>query len=438
MKRQTTDDRRPMTDVAPRTLPDGWKQARLGDAFPVTKKPTKLRYENFLQIPFVPMDLIPIGELFFDKFLLKTPQELTSGTYFEPGDVLVAKITPSFENGKQGIIPDLPTPFGIATTEVIPLKDVEGISDRFFLFYNLLRGAVRTELAGKMEGSTGRQRLSKSTLENLLVSLPPLPEQRAIAYALRTVQQARAARQRELTLERERKAALMEHLFTHGTRNEPRKRTEIGEMPESWRVVKLGDVCEFLQYGTSKQCNLDSSGIPVLRIPNVIGGKIDTSELKFIKLQRREADGLRLEVGDLIFVRTNGRREYTGRCAVYKGELGETLFASYLIRARLQSQTLIPEFVRIYTELPEGRQYLSGRASHAADGKFNINTQTIKGVIVPIPLIEEQQIIVETIEACNAKIAALEREAQVLDELFRAMLDELMTGRLRLTTLVRK
>ena len=69
--------------------------------------------------------------------------------------------------------------------------------------------------------------------------LPPLPEQHAIAHVLRAVQAAREARQREVSLERERKAALMAHLFTHGTRGEPTKQTPIGEMPVSWEVKAL-------------------------------------------------------------------------------------------------------------------------------------------------------------------------------------------------------
>ena len=90
--------------------------------------------------------------------------------------------------------------------------------------------------------------------------------------------------------------------------------------------------------------------MPVLRIPNVIDGRVDLSDLKYIKLPDRVIQNLRLENGDLLFVRTNGRREYIGRCAVYNGELKESLFASYLIMARLKPNTLLPGFVRMYTE----------------------------------------------------------------------------------------
>ena len=71
-------------------------------------------------------------------------------------------------------------------------------------------------------------------LRELSVVIPSLPEQRAIASILGAIQEAKFARQKEIALERERKAALMEHLFSHGTKGEPRKQTEIGEIPESW------------------------------------------------------------------------------------------------------------------------------------------------------------------------------------------------------------
>ena len=188
--------------------PSHWQTVVLKETFRFTTKPRGLRYAAYDEVPFVPMDMIPAGRLFFDQFETRKGSEVTSGTYFEPGDILVPKITPSFENGKQGIISKLPLPFGVATTEVIPIAEIPGISDKTYLFYYLLRHEVRTELAGTMAGTTGRQRLNQSVLENLEIPLPPLPEQRAIAHILRAVQAAREARQREVSLERERKAAL--------------------------------------------------------------------------------------------------------------------------------------------------------------------------------------------------------------------------------------
>jgi len=85
--------------------------------------------------------------------------------------------------------------------------------------------------------------ISLERLRDVELPIPPLPKQRAISRVLRAVQQAREARMREIALERERKAALMEHLFRHGTRGEATKETEIGEMPESWATIQLEDAC---------------------------------------------------------------------------------------------------------------------------------------------------------------------------------------------------
>jgi type I restriction enzyme, S subunit len=316
----------------------------------------------------------------------------------------------------------------------IIIKDRNVLDKHYLVFYlSSARGQTEIDLR---TAKTSQPKLAIGRIQQIPVVLPPLPEQSAIAHTLRTIQKAKEARQRELELERERKAALMQYLFTHGTRNEPRKKTELGDIPQSWQVVKLGKVCKFLQYGTSKKCDLDSSGLPVLRIPNVIGGKIDTGDLKFVKLSSNEVESLMLKLGDLLFVRTNGRREYTGRCAVFSGELQEALFASYLIRARLDTEHLLPEFAQFYTMTYQGKKYLSERASSASDGKFNINTQTIKSVLIPKPDIDEQGEIINALQASDTKIAALEQEAAFLDELFRAMLEELMTGRLSALPLV--
>ena len=195
-------------------IPESWETLGLGKVAVFTKKPRDLRYSDYSEVPFVPMELIPIAKLFSQEFTLKTNDELKSGTYFEPGDILLPKITPSFKNGKQCIIKELPTPFGIATTEVIPIREVEGVSDISYLFYYLLLPNVRISLAGKMQGTTGRQRLSKDALVNLQIPLPPLPEQRAIANVFQAIDEKTAALEKEVEHLNELFHAMLEELMT--------------------------------------------------------------------------------------------------------------------------------------------------------------------------------------------------------------------------------
>ena len=116
--------------------------------------------------------------------------------------------------GKQCIIKELPTPFGIATTEIIPIREVEGISHISYLFYYLLLPNVRISLAGKMQGTTGRQRLSKDALVNLHIPLPPLPEQRAIAAVFHAIDEKVATLEQEAKHLDELFHAMLDELMT--------------------------------------------------------------------------------------------------------------------------------------------------------------------------------------------------------------------------------
>ena len=208
----TKNEPRKQTEIG--EIPESWEVARFGDVTTLTKKPRDLRYSEYKEIPLVPMELIPIAKLVSGEFILKTNDELKSGTYFEPGDILLSKITPSFENGKQCIINDLPTPFGVATTKIIPIREVAGVSDKFYLFYYLLLPNVRTSLAGKMQGTTGRQRLNKEALVNLEIPLPPLTEQRAIASIFQAIDEKTAALKKEVEHLDELFHAMLDELMT--------------------------------------------------------------------------------------------------------------------------------------------------------------------------------------------------------------------------------
>jgi type I restriction enzyme, S subunit len=312
-------------------------------------------------------------------------------------------------------------PFALGADGTKLLLPNRTILDTEFLYFSFLNLSIPNK---------GYNRHSKYFRE-LPISFPQnKDEQIAIAGVLRTTAEALESRRAELGLEREHKSALQNFLFTRGTREESLKLTKIGEVPKSWTVGRLDDYLESLKYGTSKRCDASPEHAPVLRIPNVIAERIDTRDIKYAKLTIAEIERHKLEVGDILFVRTNGRREYVGRCAVYKGTPPHALFASYLIRARLRKDVLSSDYFQAYATTERGKRYLSGNASNAADGKFNINTQTIKNVVLPIPPMEEQKEIEKILLACDDKISALEREIIVFDEFFNAILSEVMSGKL--------
>ncbi|WP_456326381.1 restriction endonuclease subunit S [Palaeococcus sp. (in: euryarchaeotes)] len=170
----------------------------------------KKKLSQFDSIAFIPMGLIPENDI-FARYEIREPANIKSYSYSEPGDILLAKITPSFENGKQGIVPEnVPNGFALATTEVYPLyiKDTNSL-DRMYLFYILRSKYAREILEDQMLGTTGRQRVPKEAVLKLKIPLPPLEEQQRIVAYLDSISE-RAQKLVKLYEEREKE---LEQLF---------------------------------------------------------------------------------------------------------------------------------------------------------------------------------------------------------------------------------
>ena len=194
------------------TEPRRWIQ--VSDAYEITKKPRELDTSSLESVPFVPMAGIPQGGPYTPDFTLKAPAEIRSGIYFERGDILVAKITPSFENGKQALAIELPTHFGFATTEVIPLRPRHKGHDRRLLFFYLLHPDVRHFVAERMEGTTGRQRVPPAVLLGLPFPEFASDEQRAISNALEVIQNSIDLHRRKRNVLEDLFKALLHNLMT--------------------------------------------------------------------------------------------------------------------------------------------------------------------------------------------------------------------------------
>ena len=296
-----------------------------------------------------------------------------------------------------------------------------------FLYFLLLHVDLKRIL-----GDVGVPGLNREMAYKEKIEFPAAKaEQQKIAGVLRAVQRAVEQQERLIALTTELKKALLHQLFTQGLRGEIQKQTEIGPVPESWEVVTQENAALAFDYGTSVKCEHGKAGFPVLRIPNVIGGSIDLGDLKYGQPKRRELEQLRLRDGDLLFVRTNGVLENAGRCALYRGELEGCYFASYLIRVRVDSTKVLPAFVNEYARTELGRSFLSGRAIRTADGKFNINSGTLKRVPLPLPSLDEQQEIIRQLDLIERKLKLHEAKRRSLADLFRTVLHQLMTAQIR-------
>lgn len=308
---------------------------------------------------------------------------------------------------------------------------VEKVEPRFYVYF--LQCAF-TQL-GIFEGAGNKTtipNLSRSRLAGLEVPQPGIDEQRAIVAALARVREAMEVQNQLIIFVQDLKRTAMQVLFTRGLRGEAQKETEIGLIPKSWDIVNFSSVRDHLQYGTSVKCTYELSEYPVLRIPNIESDRINSTDIKYCRLSDAEAAKFRLEIGELIFIRTNGVLRRLGACAVYTGEPANALFASYLIRAQLKSDRVNPHFAAYYFGSEMGTNIITGRATPASDGKYNLNTGIIDSLPLPLPsTLDEQNEIVSILDAIDRKIELHQKKRALLDDLFKALLHKLMTGEIQ-------
>lgn len=186
--------------------------------------------------------------------------------------------------------------------------------------------------------------------------------------------------------------------------------TDETALPPGWRWSTVGELAVLVQYGSSAKASENPSGVPVLRMGNIVDGKLDLGELKYLPRDHKEFPDLLLKPGDLLFNRTNSA-ELVGKSAVYKGNPEPCSLASYLIRVRLGNQ-LSPNLLAYYLNSANGRAWARSVASQQV-GQANVNGTKLRALPVPVPPLDEQRRIVAEIEKqftrLDAGVASLKR-----------------------------
>lgn len=318
-------------------------------------------------------DFVPMASVSEQGYMAVSEQRPYSDvkkgfTAFKNDDVILAKITPCFENNKITRV-DVTTDYAFGSTEFHVLRCKSGKVDPDYLAYFLRQDSVRKSAERRMTGSGGQRRVPKAFLEELQIPLPPLDEQKRIAAILDQADDLRRLRARALEKLNTLGQAIFHEMF--------------GNISE-WQP--LSEIVTEFRYGTSNKAG--SGGYPTLRIPNVVAGSLNLAEIKTVEVTPAEEARLRLKTGDLLFVRTNGNPDNVGRCACFdpsspkKLGFGDVwIYASYLIRARLVS-TANPDFVAFYINSPEGRKSIQERIKTSA-GQYNLNTEGLGSLMIP-------------------------------------------------------
>ncbi len=188
-------------------------------------------------------------------------------------------------------------------------------------------------------------------------------------------------------------------------------------------IERLRDSISYLQYGTSERATEEPVGTAVLRMANMQKEVWDLGTLKYLNVSQEEKEHYLLKIGDLLFNRTNSK-ELVGKCTEFNLD-GDYIFASYLIRVRLNTEKLLPQYVTAFLSSNLGRMQIDAVSRQIA-GMTNINAEEIKDLLIPVPNRAQQLLLVKKMEDAFHLKQKKEQEAQdLLDGIDDYLLKEL-------------
>jgi type I restriction enzyme S subunit len=408
-------------------LPNGWTAAAVGD---LVRFNPKTEEQDEMPCGFVPMQGLGTAYRAGVQVQATRPwgEVKKAYTHFRDGDVLVAKVTPCFENGKAGLATGLPNGIGAGSSEFCVFRPAEGVDGRYLLGW-LSTEDFRRRATVAMTGSVGLKRVPKDVFLGELLPVAPSAEQRRIADKLDTALarvdavNERLARVAPL-LKRFRQSVLAAATSGRLTAEWRASQSNLAE----WKQCTLAEVADDFGYGSAAKSS-KSGEVPVLRMGNIQGGQIEWGDLVFTS-DAGEIQRYLLRDGDVLFNRTNSP-ELVGKSAVYRGSR-RAIFAGYLIRVRC-SALLLPDFLNFSLCSPAGREYC-WRVKSDGVSQSNINAAKLRAFPLSLPSVSEQAEIVRRVELLFAYADRLEARLQAAqtaaDRLTPALLAKAFRGEL--------
>lgn len=292
-----------------------------------------------------------------------------------------------------------------------------------FIYYYMLKYPLSGEHA-----KTTLPSLQKPDIENYYIPLPPLPEQKAIANVLSIVQENIEKTEAVISSTKELKKSLMNHLFTYGpvpiteTEKVKLKETDIGLIPEEWKVVRLEEVGKIFTGTTPNTKKREYYGNNYMFISP---GDMGKNKYIYATAKYLSSEGIKVSRSlpkNSILVVCIGAT--IGKTGMTSEDVSTT---NQQINSIIAFKHIDPNY--IYYSLSKRAKYLINQAGRAAVPIVNKSIfSKFEIVLSPLPIQKE---IADILSAVDAKIEAEENKAKALEKLFQSLLNDLMTGKIR-------
>ena len=311
------------------------------------------------------------------------------------------------------------------------LRNDNGEFNNRYYYYLLQSNMFRNQFFECGVGGTGNQaNVSIADLNNIKVLKLPTREQEKIASILSTVDEQIDNVDALIEKNKELKKGLMQTLLTKGIGHTKFKRSEIGEIPEEWELESMNKIVTSTQLGTNT-LGKENEKIPMLKMGNLTIGGFDFNKLEYISEEELEMNKeYILSNGDFLF-NTRNTLELVGKSAVWNSQIDKAIFNSNIMRIKYCSK-INDFYMGYYFSSDIGWKQLksisTGTTSVAA-----IYTKDLMKIKVIIPSIGEQEKIVSILLEVDKKIEEYENKKQKLEELKKGLMQQLLTGMIRVT-----
>lgn len=267
---------------------------------------------------------------------------------------------------------------------------------------------------GYVNGTT-RLKLTQASMNTIPIPLPPLAEQQRIVEVIESLFEkldtAKELVQNALDSFENHKAAILHKAFTGEL--SAKWREENGVSFDSWKQRLLENVVTGFKYGVSEKSDYLNTGMPVIRIPNVISNEIDFNDMKYLNNFDIPEEN-QIKENDILIIRSNGSRDIVGKCALVGSLERPYTFASYLIRIR--PQNIEPKYLLQLLNSSYVRKQLFDKARSSA-GINNINSKELGSVEIPLPTRAEQQEIVRLLDTLFEKEQRAKEVCDVIEKI---------------------
>ncbi|MDD3483855.1 restriction endonuclease subunit S [Azovibrio restrictus] len=420
-------------------VPSHWITCRIKNTATVNPAKSEVReMAPDTEVAFIPMEAIgENGEL--DTSRTKPLSEVISGySYVADGDIMIAKITPCFENGKGAIARNLANGIGFATTEVINVRP-NNPKDSAYLLYLLSTNPFRKLAEGAMYGAGGQKRVADSFVAEYHLSLPEFSERTKIAAFLdhetAKIDALIEKQQRLIELLKEKRQAVISHAVTKGLNpNAPMKDSGVewvDAVPAHWRISKLSYHARISNGATPSRDNMlfwENGTIGWLNSSKVNDEVIEEADQFITELALSKTSVKPVTKGDLVMAIT-GEGQTRGRVAICNIE---ATINQHLASISVCDKLLNHQF--LYLWLEGNYERIRYESEGAGSTKGAITCSEIGAFPVILPPLEEQGKIVCYVTERKQKFDGLVHKAisaiELMQERRTALISAAVTGKI--------